>query len=307
MNFLYILESIRNPILDVVMSIVTYVGDEAFFLLAALFVFWCVDKKSGYLVLAVGFSGTLVNQFMKITWRIPRPWVLDPNFTIVESAREAATGYSFPSGHSTNAVGTLGAIAVSSKKKLIWILCTAGAILVPLSRMYLGVHTPKDVVVGSLIAIVCVAIFAPLMNLIYKTPKNMYAMFITMLVIANIYLVYTFVLNYLEGIDPENLYEAQKNACSLVGSLIGVLIAYTLERRDVNFDTKAPLLGQILKLVLGVGIAVGIKSGLKPLFNLIFGDALIAPNVLRYMIVVIFAVYVWPKTFKFFAKIGAKK
>ena len=116
MNFLYIIEAIRNPILDIFFSVITYLGDEAFFLFAALLMFWCVDKKRGYTVLAVGFTGTLINQFMKITCRIPRPWVLDPSFTIVESAREAATGYSFPSGHSTNAVGTLGSIAATSKK-----------------------------------------------------------------------------------------------------------------------------------------------------------------------------------------------
>ena len=307
MKFLYILEAIRHPILDAVVSVITYLGDEAFFLLAALLMFWCVDKKRGYLVLSVGFAGTLINQFMKITCRIPRPWVLDPDFTIVESAREAATGYSFPSGHSTNAVGTLGSIAASSKKRLVWILCAAGAILVPLSRMYLGVHTPKDVIVGSLIALVCVAVFLPLMNYVYEKPLRMYIMFIVMFAVVGVYLVYTLMLNSVEGVDPENLYEAQKNACSLLGSLLGILVAYPLERRFVNFDNKAPLLGQILKLVLGAGIAVGLKSGLKPLFALIFCDALVLPNILRYMIVVIFAVYVWPMTFKLFAKVGAKK
>lgn len=307
MKFLYILEAIRHPILDAVVSVITYLGDEAFFLLAALLMFWCVDKKRGYLVLSVGFAGTLINQFMKITCRIPRPWVLDPDFTIVESAREAATGYSFPSGHSTNAVGTLGSIAASSKKRLVWILCAAGAILVPLSRMYLGVHTPKDVIVGSLIAIVCVAVFLPLINYVYENPRRMYTMFVVMFAVASVYLVYTLMLNSVEGIDPANLYSAQKNACSLLGSLLGILVAYPLERRFVNFDNKAPLLGQILKLLLGAGIAVGLKSGLKPLFALIFGDALVLPNILRYMIVVIFAVYVWPMTFKLFAKVGAKK
>ena len=307
MKFLYLLEAIRNPILDAFFSVITYLGDEAFFLLAALLVFWCIDKKRGYLVLTVGFTGTLINQFMKITCRIPRPWVLDPNFTIVESAREAATGYSFPSGHSTNSVGTLVSIAATSKKRLVWILCIAGAILVPLSRMYLGVHTPKDVIVGSLIALVCVAAFIPLMNYVYENPRRMYTMFVVMFAVASVYLLYTLVLNSVEGIDPENLYEAQKNACSLIGSLLGILVAYPIERRHVNFETTAPLLGQILKLLLGAGIAVGLKAGLKPLFALVFGNALVMPNILRYMLVVFFVVYVWPMTFKLFAKVGAKK
>ena len=49
--------------------------------------------------MTVGFFGTLVNQFLKLVCRVPRPWVRDPNFTIVEAARADATGYSFPSGH----------------------------------------------------------------------------------------------------------------------------------------------------------------------------------------------------------------
>ena len=93
--------------------------NKAIFLVAALILFWCVDKRTGYYIMAVGFVGTLLNQFMKLWFRIPRPWVLDENFTILEQAREAATGYSFPSGHTQNAVGTFGGIAYTTKKKWV--------------------------------------------------------------------------------------------------------------------------------------------------------------------------------------------
>ena len=99
MEFLYLLEKIRVPRLNELMLAVTELGGEMPFLIIALVVFWCVDKRRGYYVLSVGFLGTLTNQFMKLWFRIPRPWVLDPNFTILEQAREAATGYRFPSGH----------------------------------------------------------------------------------------------------------------------------------------------------------------------------------------------------------------
>ena len=121
MDFLYLLEKIRMPGLNELMLAVTELGGELPFLVIALIVFWCVDKRRGYYVLSVGFLGTLTNQFMKLWFRIPRPWVLDPEFTILEQAREAATGYSFPSGHTQNAVGTFGALTVTSKTK--WIRC----------------------------------------------------------------------------------------------------------------------------------------------------------------------------------------
>ena len=105
MTLLYWFESIRLPALDAFMSLVTRLGEETFFMAAALFVFWCRDKRRGYYLLSVGFVGTLVNQWLKIVCRVPRPWVRDPNFTIVESAKEAAGGYSFPSGHTQSAAG----------------------------------------------------------------------------------------------------------------------------------------------------------------------------------------------------------
>lgn len=111
MKVLYALESIRTPWLDTVMAAITHLGEETVFMVAALFVFWCVSKRHGYYLLAIGFAGTVLNQFLKLLFRIPRPWVLDSDFTIVESARAQATGYSFPSGHSQNAIGTFGGIA----------------------------------------------------------------------------------------------------------------------------------------------------------------------------------------------------
>ena len=96
MQLLYALESIRTPVWNALMSAVTHLGEETVFMAAALFVFWCVGKRQGYYLLAVGFAGTVLNQFLKLLFRIPRPWVLDENFTIVESARAQATGYSFP-------------------------------------------------------------------------------------------------------------------------------------------------------------------------------------------------------------------
>ena len=96
MKFLYFLESIRNPFLDKLFSVITMLGEETVFLAIAIIVFWCFSKRQGYYFMTVGFFGILCNQFLKLICRIPRPWVRDPNFTIVEAARAEATGYSFP-------------------------------------------------------------------------------------------------------------------------------------------------------------------------------------------------------------------
>ena len=47
MEFLYLLEKIRVPVLNEVMLAITLLGEETAFLVIALIVFWCVDKRRG--------------------------------------------------------------------------------------------------------------------------------------------------------------------------------------------------------------------------------------------------------------------
>ena len=307
MELLYFLEGIRNPVLDAIMSFITLFGDETLFMALAMLMFWCVDKYRGYLVLCVGFVGTLINQFLKLTFRIPRPWVKDPNFTIVESAREAATGYSFPSGHTQNAVGTFGAIGVTARHKIERILCILLLALVPFSRMYLGVHTPLDVGVSILIAAALVAIFTPLMKYFANNPHKMNYFLWAMLGAAVAFLLFVELYPFPADIDPHNLASGTKNAYTLLGAIGGMCIAYPIERKYINFSTDAVWWVQIIKLVGGLGLTVGIKSGLKVLFNLIFGADFMPAHAIRYAAIVLFAALVWPLTFKFFSKLGSKK
>ena len=73
MEVLYFLEGIRNPVLDFIVQAITFVGEETFFLALGLFLIWCCNKRDGYLVLLVSFSGIVINQFLKMVFRVPRP------------------------------------------------------------------------------------------------------------------------------------------------------------------------------------------------------------------------------------------
>ena len=161
MKLLYALESIRTPLLDTILGAVTHIGGEFFFMVIAVTAFWCVSKREGYYLMIVGFFGTVINQFLKILCCVPRPWIKDPDFTIVESARAEATGYSFPSGHTQNAVATYGGIARYTRRGWLRVVLVVLTVLIAFSRMYLGVHTPLDVGVSFLIAAVLVLVAAP--------------------------------------------------------------------------------------------------------------------------------------------------
>ena len=303
MGFLYLLEQIRVPVLNEFMLLITQLGEETAFLVTALIIFWCVSKSAGYYVLSVGFIGTITNQFMKLWFRIPRPWVIDPNFTILEQAREAASGYSFPSGHTQNSVGTFGAIASITKRKWIRIAAIAIAILVPLSRMYIGVHTPLDVLVGAGVAIVLILILKPV--IFGNGKRNIPILLAVMTILGFGYLGFVELYPFPTDIDAHNLESGLENAYTLLGALLGLFVVYIVDEKWLKFSTDAVWWAQILKVVFGLLLVLAIKSGLKAPLNMLFGE--LVGRAVRYFLIVVFSGVVWPLTFKWFAKFKAMK
>lgn len=295
MKVLYALESIRVPWLDTVMAAITHLGEETVFMVAALFVFWCVSKRHGYYLLAIGFAGTVLNQFLKLLFRIPRPWVLDSDFTIVESARAQATGYSFPSGHSQNAIGTFGGIARFTRRKWVRVAAIVVAVLVPLSRMYLGVHTPLDVGVAAVIAVALVFALYPLMERSDSRHGVMGAVLAVMLALAVGYLLFVSLYPFPADVDAANLASGVENAWKLLGATVGMLVGWWLDVRFIHFDTRAVWYVQLIKLVGGLALLLGIRAALKAPLAAALGAGV--GGAVRYGVMVLFAAAVWPMVF----------
>ena len=299
MEFLYLLEKIRNPIFDFFFSLITYFGDELVFLTVAIFVFWCVDKRRGYYILTVGLLGTVLNQALKIIFRIDRPWVKDPNFKPIENAIEAASGYSFPSGHTQNVTGTFGSIAATSKRNAGRIFCAVMIVIVAFSRMYLGVHTPLDVGVSLVLGTALVFAFYPLFKSEERFRRCMPYVVVACTAVSVLFVLFV-VLMPKEGLDPHNLESAMKNAGTLLGCTAGLVAVYFVDAKYIGFRTDAPWYFQIVKLVFGLLIVLGIKSGLSAPLTALFGNEYVARGV-RYFLIVIFSGLVWPLTFNYFA------
>ncbi len=302
MELLRLIAKIRCPLLDNIMLAITNLGDETAFLVVALIVFWCVDKRRGYYILSVGFSGTILNQFMKLLCKVPRPWVSDPD---IAPMRElvGADGYSFPSGHSQNSVGTFGGIAYVVKNRVIKWLCIAVCILVPFSRMYFGVHTPQDVLVGSVMAVILIFALKPV--ILGNDGKYFPWFLVAMTVLSLGYLWYAQFYLSPVGLDEHSYASGLKNAYTLTGALAGFLVVYPVEKRFIRYPEQAVWWAQLLKVVLGLCVVLLVKEGMRTPLTLLFTE--LPGRMVRYFLTVLMAGIVWPLTFRWFSSLGKKE
>ena len=284
----------------------TQLGGEVIFIVAAVVVFWCVSKWEGYYLMTIAFCGTVLNQFLKLICRVPRPWVRDPNFTIVESARAEATGYSFPSGHTQNAIGLFGGMARWGGRRWVRLGLTALALVIAFSRMYLGVHTPADVGVSLVLAAALVLGLYPLMRRAQEKPRYMGYVLAAMLVVSGAFVVFVEAYGFSADTDAENLASGIGNAWKMLGAVAGMTLAWLLDRRYIHFETQAVWWVQVIKVAVGMALLLAIKSGLKAPLLALLGHEGLAGGV-RYFLLVLVAGAVWPLVFRPMSKWGKGK
>ena len=223
----------------------------------------------------------------------------------MESARAQATGYSFPSGHTQNAVATFGGIARSTRRPWVRWTCVAVLLAVSFSRLYLGVHTPLDVGVSFAVAGVMVLALYPLIRQASRRPRLMAGLIAGMLLVGIAYLVFAYVYPFPADVDAANLTSGLENGWKLLGATVGFGISWWLDRRYSHFDTRAVWWVQLLKVVLGLALLMVIRAGLKaPLLALLHSPGV--AGAVRYGIMVLFAGALWPAAFRYMARWGRK-
>ena len=299
MDMLRAIAGVRTPFLNGVMSGATALGEEMAFMLIGMILLWCVDKKFGYRFLFAYAAGSFLNQLLKAIFMIPRPWNVDPDFKIVEAAREGASGWSFPSGHTQAAVLMYGGLARRIRKGWAYILAAALILLCGFSRMYLGVHTLLDVGVSLITGVLVLWLCEALFNRIgdgagaYAAASGIVAALFLGLII--------YILVSADG-APEA--SQLKDAAVLFGTAFGLFAGSVVERAFVKFDTRAVWWVQIIKVVLGLIILLALRMALKPLLGLISGSPLM--DSARYFVMSFVAIAVYPRLFKYLARLGRK-
>ena len=299
MTFLEALAALRSPVFDAFFLLVTRLGEEFLYMAVALAVFWCGRKSHGYFLLTVGFVGTVCNQFLKLFFRVPRPWIKNPDFQAVEAAIPAATGYSFPSGHTQIATGLYGGIARLYRHPFVRTAGIAIVLLVAFSRMYLGVHTPLDVLVSLAIGTLLVFLLAPFFARVDKDIHLMYKICVPLVLLAAANLLFVHLYPFPLDADMENVKDGIKNAWSLFGAILALPIVCYMDNRFIRFSGQARPLVQILKVAVGLLLVLAVKEGLKFPLNLLPGGANGFSSGIRYFFVVLVAGVGYPALFRF--------
>jgi membrane-associated phospholipid phosphatase len=146
-----------------VMEFFTFVGEERFYLLISPVLLWLIDYRLGFRVAVILLLTSGVNELLKLSFRQPRPYWLDPN---AAAASSPPVGYSLPSGHSQNSASIFGLLAVALKRKWFTALMIFTIFMIGLSRVYLGVHTYVDVLTGWLVGAVVLFAYVKLESLV---------------------------------------------------------------------------------------------------------------------------------------------
>ena len=289
MTFLWLLEGIRTPFLNKLMQFITYFGQELIIIAVICTLYWCVDKRFAYLMGFTYFSAGLCVQTLKITFRIPRPWILDPDFHAVESAVPGATGYSFPSGHTQGATCLFFPLALKARQIWIKFLCILAFLMIGFSRMYLGCHTPLDVLTSMALSIIIAFVIWKFQSAILDRPEYRKKIAGILILISIAVAAFARILNKNQIIETRYALDS----CKASGAGLGFAIGWYLEQTYLNFSTKSrSIASQILKLLIGLMIALLLKEGL----SLLLGTSILA-KMAEYFILVLWVLIIYPYLF----------
>lgn len=260
-NILLALQEFRNgagECLAEFLSEMTFLGEKSTTIIIIAIIYWCVSKEHGQYFLMGICGNRILNDFLKVTACVYRPWIRDARIVPYGDSMETATGYSFPSGHSTNAATLFGGGAIRKElPRITRVFLVIFFVLIAFSRIYLGVHTPQDIIVGSLIGLLIMWLTLKLMQWIEVHPDKDIMVMLIGIGIAFAVAIYASVKPYPEDFDAagELLVDGSKMAKDTfksVGMSIGFLAGWVLERRRICFSTDVPMMTRVTRLVTGL-------------------------------------------------------
>ncbi|MDL2292689.1 phosphatase PAP2 family protein [Acholeplasma sp. OttesenSCG-928-E16] len=301
------IQAISNGFFDFIFKTITILGDQYFFIVLVALLYWIVDKKFAH-KFAMGFiASSVVTGVVKVAADRLRPYQAYPyNETTKEGVKligPLEESSSFPSGHSTSTGSISSALFMGYNKKFKWLkwVLLAYMILIPISRLYLGVHYPTDVLTGLAIGVLVTFVTFKIVEKM-GDKEHIWSLGIAGFFILAVILLESFLKNILFD-DLTKQYDSLHDIYLAAGGFSAFLIGYYFEKKYVQMDVNNILLFQILKGVIGLGVAFGIQKGVGALFDLIQVDNLLL-DFIRYFMIGIWAALLAPMLFK---KLFSKK
>ena len=266
------IQSIANPFLDILFQLITMCGEQIVLISIIAVIYCTLDKKFGEYIAYSVLTSVLLNNTIKDIFKMKRPIGEKGIRTLRE---QTATGYSFPSGHTQNASSFYGAMAIYLKKRVMHIIATIMIILVGFSRLYLGVHYPKDVIVGGILGVLTSLICYKL----YNKFENKMLLYVITFVIFIPALTFAHSADFIKG----------------MGTYLGFIIGIYIEKKYVNFSVEGSTGNKIIRVLLGILILLTLQVGLKVLLP----SATIF-SFIRYLLISLTGIGIYPMVFKKF-------
>ena len=288
-ELLLILQDLRLSLPDIVTSAMLVFSSPLFHvaipLALATYYLWCSNRRDGEWFAMNVICGLFFGHLLKDIIKNPRPWLADDRLIPCSEAIDSASGYSTPSGHSVDSVTSYGTLILILRRRWGTILLSALMILIMFSRLFLGVHTLADLIVGILLGAAIIAINGMTMRYSFSDEGNyLRASVLYALAIITAMLIWVLVSD-----DNSTLID-------YVGLMLGTLIArpagYFLVGFDGNKMTKRQkLVGlvigwSILLLLFGIPYVLLEKSMAMVIggFLIPFGMFILVPSILGHYI-----------------------
>jgi membrane-associated phospholipid phosphatase len=274
------------------MEVFSFFGTENFFLLLIPALYWCIEAGIGLRVGIILLLSASVNDALKLVFHGPRPYWYSTD--VIRYASE--TTFGVPSGHAQIAFGVWGMLAASIGKWWGWLIAILIILLIGISRLYLGVHFPHDVIlgwlIGALLLWLVLRFWKPVAAWLKKMSlgQQILASFLSSLVLIAFSLIPFFWLKITNWQLPQAWAEFAKAAVSLnaafttAGMLFGLLTGLAWFNTQGGFDAKGSFWKRILRYILGMAGVLVLYLGLKVLFGLIAPSTeAVLPYILRYI------------------------
>lgn len=259
-SILRFFSEIASQPLDVLVELITMLGEQYFFIMIIAYLYWNVSKKSGFTMASVFLFSAVVNNGLKILVRAPRPFeTLD---FIAGKRVETATGYSFPSGHTQGAATFFTTAAVLIRRRAFTVLAALIMIAVAVSRIYLGVHWPLDTAAGLLLGVLLGWAGCRLVERLWERQA----------LLKRVYLGVTlFLLLVMAGLLLLQTPGAGKmvkiaDFFKVSGTFIGAVGGFLLQERRFPFGVSQDAGRKAVRYALGLIGTVLLMQGLKALF-----------------------------------------